>query len=445
VPAVERAYTDALTGGTAYTYHARLAGLAPDTAFVYQVIHDGADPVAGTFRTGPRGRAKGFRFTSFGDHSIPAPAGRGLGPHTPNAGYVVDAVNALDPLFHLMNGDLSYANISDAPLATWASYFTNIMRSARHRPWMPAAGNHENEVGNGPQGYLAYQTRFELPGNGSAEFGGNWYAFTVGTVRVLSINNDDVCLQDGAFSTYRRDHVPGYAERGYEPYVRGYSRGRQRAWLAAELAAARADGEIDWIVVCMHQVAMSSARLNGADLGIRRELMPVFDAYGVDLVVAGHEHHYERTFPVRGVLPGSSLLTPAPRGDDPAEMDTRDGTVHMIIGGGGHPASGAADGDGAPPEGALIVGVAPGGPRQQRRPAIVTEPAPWLAHRDLATPFGLASFDVVPTEPGGTTSITATYHGAAAGSPAYAPLDRFVMRKPVGAGRRPRARQLVTG
>jgi hypothetical protein len=80
VPAEERAYTDALTGGTAYTYHARLAGLAPDTAFVYQVAHDGADPVAGTFRTGPRGRGSGFRFTSFGDHSIPAPAGRGLGP-----------------------------------------------------------------------------------------------------------------------------------------------------------------------------------------------------------------------------------------------------------------------------------------------------------------------------------------------------------------------------
>ena len=264
-------------------------------------------------------------------------------------------------------------------------------------------------------------------------------------MRILSINNDDVCLQDGAFSAYRRDHVPGYAERGYDPYVRGYSRGRQRAWLEAELATARENAEIDWIVVCMHQVAISSARLNGADLGIRQEFMPLFDAYGVDLVVAGHDHHYERTFPVRGVLPGSSLLTPAPRGSDPAEMDTRDGTVHMIIGGGGHPDSGAAPDDGVPPEGALIIGVGPGGPRGQRRPTVVTEPAPWLAHRDLATPFGFASFDVVPTEPGGTTSITATYYGAAAGSPAYAPLDRFVMRKPVGAGRRSTPWQLVTG
>jgi len=52
---------------------------------------------------------------------------------------------------------------------------------------------------------------------------------------------------------------------------------------------------------------------------------------------------------------------------------------------------------------------------------------------------------VVPAEPGGTTSITVTYHGAAAGSRVYAPLDRFVLRKPVGATRYPRDRQLVTG
>jgi len=107
---------------------------------VYQVLHDGTDPVAGTFRTGPRGRSKGFRFTSFGDQAIPVAVGQGLGPHTPNAGYIVDAVDALDPLFHLMNGDLCYANVSDAPVQTWASFFTNNMRSARYRPWMPAAG-----------------------------------------------------------------------------------------------------------------------------------------------------------------------------------------------------------------------------------------------------------------------------------------------------------------
>lgn len=433
VPASERVYTDVLTGETVYTYHARASNLAPDTGYVYEAVHDGAPTAAGTFRTGPRGRSAPFRFTSFGDQSIPAPVGRGLGPATPNAGYVVAAVEALSPLFHLANGDLCYANLSDQPVATWSAYFANVTRSARHRPWMPAAGNHENEVGNGPQGLLAYQTRFELPANGSARFRGNWYAFTAGPLRVLSLHNDDVCLQDGGFLGYRRDQVPGYAARGYDPYLRGYSSGEQRAWLEAELAAAAGSEDIDWIVVCMHQVAMSSARLNGADLGIRQEWLPLFDAYGVDLVVTGHEHHFERTFPVRGTLPGSDLLTPAPRGGDPAEIDARQGAVHMTIGSGGHPVPTPPGRFGDHPAGVVIAGVGPGSPQSQRRSVIATEPAPWSAYRDLTCPYGFASFDLVPAEPGGTTSITVTHYGAAAGSPDYRPVDRFVLRKPVRA------------
>jgi Calcineurin-like phosphoesterase/Purple acid Phosphatase, N-terminal domain len=431
LPAEERVYTEALTGETVFTYHVRLDLLPADTEFVYEVLHDGAAPVAGGFRTGPRGRSRAFRFTSFGDQSIPAPVGQGLGPSTPNASFIVDAVDALDPLFHLMNGDLCYANISDAPVDTWTSFFTNNMRSARFRPWMPAAGNHENEVGNGPQGYLSYQTRFELPGNGTEQFRGNWYAFTVGPIRVISLNNDDVCLQDGAFSAFRRDNVPGYQANGDDPYISGYSRGLQRAWLERELADASGSDEIDWIVVCMHQVAMSSAHFNGADLGIRRQFLPLFDRYGVDLVVAGHEHHFERTYPVRGVLPGSTLLTPAPRGSNPAEIDTRDGTVHMIIGGGGHATPTPLSDFDMPHDGVLITGVGPGSPQSAHASIITTEPAPWSAYRDLQTPYGFASFDFVPAEHGGTTSITVTHYGAAAGSASYTPQDRFVMRKPL--------------
>ena len=444
VPAEERLYTEALTGETVWTYHARLDRLQPDTQYVFEVLHDGAAPVSGTFRTGPRGRSGGFRFTSFGDQAIPAPVGTGLGPNTPNAGFIVPAVESLDPLFHLFNGDLCYANVSDQPVATWRSFFTNNMRSAANRPWMPSAGNHENEVGNGPQGYLSYQTRFELPDNGSAEFRGNWYAFTVGTIRVISLNNDDVCLKDGAFSAFRRDHVPTYASNGDNPYINGYSSGAQREWLERELASASRADDIDWIVVCMHQVAMSSAHFNGADLGIRQNWLPLFDKYGVDLVVAGHEHHFERTFPVRGILSGSNLLTPAPQSGDTALMDTSLGTVHMIIGGGGHSTpTPVADFD-MPHDGVLITSVGPGSPQVQHPSVTTTEPAPWSAYRDLQTPYGFASFDVVPHEPGGTTSITVTHYGAALASPVYSPLDTFVMRKPM-LDRRPNERSGLAG
>jgi hypothetical protein len=435
VPAEERSYAEALTGEKVWTYHARLDGLHPDTPYVYEVLNDGAAPVTGMFRTGPKGRSRGFRFTSFGDQSVPAAVGLGLGPWTPNAGYIVPAVESLDPLFHLFNGDLCYANVSDAPVATWASFFNNNTRSAANRPWMPAAGNHENEVGNGTQGYLSYQTRFELPDNGSEEFRGNWYAFTVGSIRVISLNNDDVCLQDGGFSGYRRDHVPTYVSNGDNPYINGYSSGEQKRWLERELARARRSDGIDWIVVCMHQVAMSSAHFNGADLGIRENWLPLFDRYGVDLVVAGHEHHFERTFPVRGILPGSTLLTPAPQGTDPGLMDTSAGTVHMIIGGGGHSSATPVSAFDMPHDGVLITSVGPGSPQVQRAANTTTEPAPWSAYRDLQTPYGFASFDVAPHEPGGTTSITVTHYGADKGSSIYSQRDQFVMRKSLGRNR----------
>ena len=85
--------------------------------------------------------------------------------------------------------------------------------------------------------------------------------------------------------------------------------------------------------------------------------------YGVDLVVAGHEHHFERTLPgarhpvrQRPAHPGAAV------GSDPARDGHLAGTVHMIIGGGGHSVpTPVADFD-APHDGVLITGVGPGQP-----------------------------------------------------------------------------------
>jgi calcineurin-like phosphoesterase family protein len=226
--------------------------------------------------------------------------------------------------------------------------------------------------------------------------------------------------------------VPRYRAAGFDPYISGYSGGQQRRWLERELAAARQDDDIDWIVVFMHQVALSSAHFNGADLGIRRQWLPLFDRYGVDLVLSGHEHHFERSHPVRGVLSGSDLLTPAAasRRTGPADIDTRYGTVHMTIGGGGHPyrvpGRRLHDAD----EGVVVAEVQAGNPLVQRKSVLQTEPNLWSAYQDTSSAFGFASFDVAPAERSGTTSITATYWGAADGSPAYRPRDRIVLRKP---------------
>src|SRR5262249_18288101 len=150
-------------------------------------------------------------FTSFGDEATPA----GHAHSSPWASYSPPQVEQLQPLFHLLNGDLSYANVSDDRVATWRDFFNNNQVSARNRPWMPTAGNHENELGNGPFGFLAYQTRFFLPDNDAEPpLSGMWYTFKAGSVQVVALNNDDVCYQDGGAS-----------------YIHGYSQGAQKRWL----------------------------------------------------------------------------------------------------------------------------------------------------------------------------------------------------------------------
>ncbi len=432
VPAAEASYTDAKSKQTVYAYHAHVRGLRPNAAYMYGALHDGAAPEFGTFRTAPRGRAA-FTFTSFGDQGTPSlgrkftlPAGVDLPKPpayisdnlgSPAAGDTVQGVERVKPLFHLFNGDLCYANLAEDRVRTWWDFWENNSRSARNRPWMPSPGNHENELGNGPIGYQAYQTYFSLPAAaGQTEVTrGLWYAFTAGAVRVVAIANDDVCYQDGGNS-----------------YVRGYSGGAQKTWLEKELAAARADRRIDWIVVCMHQVAISTVdKFNGADLGIREEWVPLFDKYGVDLVVCGHEHHYERSHPIRG-RQSNQTLTPIPVATATDVIDTTKGTVHMVIGGGGTSLpSNQLFFD--PPQCKVItaVGAAPDPATGKRAPVYVKEDAPWSAIRNAAHSYGFAAFTVDPgAHPGDHTTIKVTYYDVVGASGQIAAFETFTLRRP---------------
>jgi 3',5'-cyclic AMP phosphodiesterase CpdA len=299
---------------------------------------------------------------------------------------------------------------------TWWDFWENNSRSARNRPWMPSPGNHENELGNGPIGYQAYQTYFSVPeaAGQSDVTRGLWYAFTAGSVRVVSIANDDVCYQDGGNS-----------------YVRGYSAGAQKAWLEKELAAARADRGIDWIVVCMHQVAISTVdKFNGADLGIRQEWLPLFDKYEVDLVVCGHEHHYERSHPIRG-HETNETLTPIPVSTATDVIDTTKGTVHMVIGGGGTslPSNQLFFN---PLQCRVITAVGAPDPKTGKRaPVYVQERAPWSAVRNAAHAYGFAAFDVDPgAHPGDTTTIKVTYYDVVGVNGQIAPFETFTLRRP---------------
>jgi Purple acid Phosphatase, N-terminal domain/Calcineurin-like phosphoesterase len=452
IAAEPRHYTDGINGQTVWTYHARVGGLRPGARYGYAVTADNdanaADPFSATFRTAPQGRAP-FRFTSFGDLATPNTA---WALSYGQSAYAVEAVESFQPLFHLLNGDLCYANLNPAEQPeVWRDFGANTQSSAASRPWMPCPGNHEVEFGNGPQGLTSYLTRYTLPDNRVPGFGGRWYSFRVGSVLFISLDADDVVYQDAAAFVAGPAALIPAASTGHPPikpgtslYIRGYSGGAQTDWLERTLADGRGDTSVDWIIVQMHQcAASSSATGNGSDLGIREAWLPLFDRYQVDLVLSGHDHGYERSFPVRGadtgagrqVATGAPVDTLRPRPvttTDSGTFDTSQGTVHLTLGCGGTdtPAdeygTDAADGSLSP------GGSAPRTP--PRRAKVFTQPgrtvltstpdvyaragadsvedATWSARRDTATGYGIAVFDVTPGPEGGQSNITVTHYHA---------------------------------
>jgi hypothetical protein len=214
----------------------------------------------------------------------------------------------------------------------------------------------------------------------------------------------------------------------------------------------------------------------------------LFDKYEVDLVLSGHDHDYERSFPVRGFdhaagvdsADGSVTDTFRPRPVttvDSGVFDTSQGTVHLILGCGGTSAnldaygvpggsdsgarsgSGAGSGSGVP---RARVFTRPNRPALSATPGVYArsgadalEDAVWSARRDTASGYGIAVFDVDPgTEAGGQTSITVTHYHAvgadpvnpASGEPGaptgdYTEFERFTLVRPRSDKRRWHARE----
>jgi hypothetical protein len=89
--------------------------------------------------------------------------------------------------------------------------------------------------------------------------------------------------------TVMSDYVPD--EIGSEQYI----------FVQNDLAKAAADPNIDWIVIVHHEHPYASTKneiIHTANKW-KKVYHPLFEQYNVDLVVQGHQHNYQRTYPIK--------------------------------------------------------------------------------------------------------------------------------------------------
>ncbi|WP_280277238.1 metallophosphoesterase [Nocardia wallacei] len=287
-----------------------------------------------------------FRFTMMGDQGTDEtpvqPGGVAPGdyddmyykadndPTVRHADNVMRQIVAARPDFHILAGDIAYADPSGAGKSprfvpaggaapggfdkfnpyVWNVYFGAIEPSASTTPWMFATGNHDMEAAYDTHGYGGHLARLDFPGNGPSGCP-SAYSFTYGNVAVLSLDANDV-------SSEIRTNT-------------GYSGGAQTGWVERTLAAYRADPDIDFLVCFFHHCAYSTTDSHASDGGLRAAWCDLFDRYRVDLVLQGHNHIFERTDPIRAGQPGKVA------GDNSVVYPETDGTVYYTVGGGGRP------------------------------------------------------------------------------------------------------------
>ena len=76
-----------------------------------------------------------------------------------------------------------------------------------------------------------------------------------------------------------------------------YMDDQQLSWITQQLSGSRAT----WKICFFHHPLYSHARFHGPDVDLRARLEPVLEKNGVDVVLNGHEHVYERIKPQRGI------------------------------------------------------------------------------------------------------------------------------------------------
>jgi len=172
-------------------------------------------------------------------------------------------------------GDMAYTKGLDTEFQY--SFFDIYGDTLRGLSCWPAMGNHEGGSSKGSTGIGPYYDAYVCPKN--AECGGlasgseAYYSWDFGRIHFICLDSQDLPRKPS---------------------------GAMSQWLKADLEKTSAD----WIIAYWHHPPYTKGSHDSDKdkdlIDVRQNILPVIEAGGVDLVLTGHSHIYERSFMVDG-------------------------------------------------------------------------------------------------------------------------------------------------
>jgi hypothetical protein len=308
-----------------------LIGLSPDSRVFYSVGTDVIPLVGDDFEhyvdTPPlSGTRKPLRIWVTGDSGTAT-----FRPVAVRDAYL-NEIGATETDLWLLLGDNAYGDGTDDQFQV--ALFNIFAEVLRNTPAWTAIGNHEAHTASSINQTGAHFDNFTLPTMG--ESGG----MPSGTEAYYSFD-------------YANIHFICLDSHGSNRTVGG----PMLTWLEADLAETRQE----WIIAFWHHPPYSrgshDSDIDGQLIDMRTNALPILEAGGVDLVMAGHSHDYERSMLIDGHYGFSSELLPSMIVDggsgDPLDTGAyikpysisspRAGAVYMVAGSSGSTQSASLD------------------------------------------------------------------------------------------------------
>lgn len=244
---------------SAYIHHANVNGLNPVTKYYYTVGDDSY------------GWSDEYSFTTPAAAGDPAPFTIGVVGDLGQTSFSKQTVDLMTTHTEMMAvvhvGDLSYA---DQLLPRWDSWQRMAQPLLASFPYMTLVGNHdvEKSVCNHVPFY-SYNQRFQMPFSNSESNNNEWYSFKMSGAHFIMLSS-------------------------YSPYDEN---SEQYKWLLSDLE--HIDRSVTpWVIAAVHAPWYNSNYVHqGEGELMRKSMEPLLYKYGVNLVLAGHVHAYERSYP----------------------------------------------------------------------------------------------------------------------------------------------------